>query len=62
MSKLRRKQRRERSSSLSYRGPAKPIPLRLPADNLSARMWVIERVLFLVGLIVVALDLFIWRP
>lgn len=54
--------RRERSSSLSYRGPAKPIPVQLPADTLSARWERIERVVFLLGLVVVALDLLIWRP
>lgn len=42
---------------MKYTGPAKPISTyREPITNK------IERVVFLLGLIVVALDLFIWRP
>lgn len=42
---------------MKYTGPAKPIPTyREPITHKA------ERVLFLLALIVLALDLFIWRP
>lgn len=42
---------------MKYRGPAKPIPthVEIVSDK-------VERIVFLLGLIVVALDVFIWRP
>lgn len=55
---------RKEQSSLLYRGPAKPVRLgrwKLE-DSLSARLWLIEGMLFVVGLGIVALDVFIWRP
>lgn len=44
-------------SKLRYTGPAKPIPTRI--EIVSDK---VERIVFLLGLIVVALDVFIWRP
>jgi hypothetical protein len=42
-----------------YTGPAKPIPL----DPMRHSPWQrAERVVFLLGLIVVALDVLVWRP
>lgn len=41
---------------MKYTGPAKPIPTRV--DLVSDKA---ERVVFLLGLIVVALDVFLWR-
>lgn len=42
---------------MKYRGPAKPIPTHI--EIVSDRT---ERIVFLIGLIVVALDLTVWRP
>jgi hypothetical protein len=42
---------------MKYTGPAKPIPTHV--EIVSDKT---ERIVFLIGLIVVALDLFIWRP
>lgn len=42
-----------------YTGPAKPIPLNFEQHTPWER---IERVVFLLGLIVVALDVLVWRP
>ena len=42
---------------MKYTGPAKPIPTSREPTTHTA-----ERVLFLLALIVLALDLFIWRP
>jgi len=42
---------------MKYRGPAKPTPTHIELITDKA-----ERIVFLLGLIVVALDVFIWRP
>jgi len=42
---------------MKYRGPAKPVPTHIEIVSDKA-----ERIVFLLGLIVVALDVFIWRP
>ena len=42
---------------MKYTGPAKPIPTHI--ELVSDRT---ERIVFLLGLIVVALDVIIWRP
>ena len=42
---------------MKYTGPAKPLATHI--ELVSDRT---ERIVFLLGLIVVALDLFIWRP
>jgi hypothetical protein len=42
---------------MKYAGPAKPIPTHIELVSDKA-----ERIVFLLGLIVVALDLFVWRP
>lgn len=42
---------------MKYTGPARPIPTRI--EIVSDRA---ERIVFLLGLIVVAFDLFLWRP
>lgn len=42
---------------MKYTGPAKPIPTHV--EIVSDKT---ERIVFLLGLIVVALDLFSWRP
>lgn len=41
---------------MKYTGPAKPIPTHIELVSDKA-----ERIVFLLGLIVVALDVFIWR-
>jgi len=41
---------------MKYTGPAKPIPTQIEIVSDKA-----ERIVFLLGLIVVALDVFIWR-
>lgn len=42
---------------MKYTGPAKPIPthVEIVSDK-------VERIVFLLGLIVVALDVYLWRP
>jgi hypothetical protein len=42
---------------MKYKGPAKPVPthIEIVSDT-------VERIVFLLCLIVVALDVFIWRP
>jgi hypothetical protein len=42
---------------MKYKGPAKPVPTHIEIVSDKA-----ERIVFLLGLIVVALDVFIWRP
>lgn len=42
---------------MKYTGPAKPIPTQIEIVSDKA-----ERIVFLLGLIVVALDVIIWRP
>lgn len=42
---------------MKYTGPAKPVTTHI--EIVSNK---VERIVFLLGLIVVALDVFIWRP
>lgn len=43
-----------------YAGPAKPIPVRVPVPQRVARF--MPCIIYTVGVVVVLLDVYVWRP
>lgn len=56
---MRAQEKKERSFSLSYTGPAKPVPVRTGATFNPS---LFEALAYAACAVVVLLDVFVWRP
>ncbi len=56
---MRVQEKKERSFSLSYTGPAKPVPVR---TGVKFHPSLFEALAYAASAVVVLLDVFVWRP